>query len=116
MGKVCWSEPFKHGKGSPPGLLERQNLQILFQEMAMLVHFEGFRSISGPVSEVINFLAELHREGYQSSSLNVFRSAISSVYDKVDGMEVWKHPTITHLLKGAFRERPPCLAMLLHRM
>ena len=59
------------------------------------------------MSEVANFLADLHEEGYQSSSLNVFRSAISSVHDKVDGVEVGKHPTITRLLKGAFHERPP---------
>ena len=67
----------------------------------------GADPISGPVSEVANFLANLHEEGYQSSSLNVFRSAISSVHDKVDGMEVGKHPTIARLLKGAFHERPP---------
>ena len=67
----------------------------------------GSDPISGPVSEVANFLADLHKEGYQSSSLNVFRSAISSVHDKVDGVEVGKHPTITRLLKGAFHERPP---------
>ena len=52
-------------------------------------------------------MAELHREGYQSSSLNVFRYAISSVHDKVDGVEVGKHPTISHLLKDTFHERPP---------
>ena len=67
----------------------------------------GSDPVSGPVSEVANFLADLHEEGYQSSSLNVFRSAISSVHDKVDGAEVGKHPTITRLLKGAFHERPP---------
>ena len=67
----------------------------------------GSDPISGPVSEVANFLAELHREGYQSSSLNVFRSAVSSVHEKVDGVEIGKHPTITRLLKGAFHERPP---------
>ena len=59
------------------------------------------------MSEVANFLADLYREGYQSSSLNVFRFAISSVHDKVDGVEVGKHTTITCLLKGAFHERPP---------
>ena len=59
------------------------------------------------MSEIANFLAHLHKEGYQSSSLNVFRSAISSVHDKVDGVDVGKHPTVTRLLKGAFHERPP---------
>ena len=67
----------------------------------------GSDPISGPVSEVANFLADLHKEGYQSSSLNVFRSAISSVHDKVDGVEVGKHPIVSRLLKGAFHLRPP---------
>ena len=62
----------------------------------------GSDPVSGPVSDVVNFLADLHGEGYQSSSLNVFRSAISSVHGKVDGVEVGKHPIISRLLKGAF--------------
>ena len=67
----------------------------------------GSDPVSGPVSDVANFLADLHGEGYQSSSLNVFRSAISSIHDKVDGVEVGKHPIISRLLKGAFHLRPP---------
>ena len=67
----------------------------------------GSDPISRPVSEIANFLAHLHKEGYRSSSLNVFRSAFSSVHDKVDGVDVGKHPTVTRLLKGAFYERPP---------
>ena len=44
----------------------------------------GSDPISGPVSEVANFLASLYREGYQYNSVNAYRSAISSVHDKVD--------------------------------
>ena len=76
----------------------------------------GSDPISGSVSEDANFLADLHKEGYQSSSLNVFRSAISLVHDKVDGVEVGKHPTIKRLLKGAFHERPPLPRYTLHGM
>ena len=64
-------------------------------------------SVSGPVAEVANFLAHLFKQGYQSRSLNAYRSAISSIHDRVDGMEVGKHPMITRLLKGAFHARPP---------
>ena len=67
----------------------------------------GSDLISGPVSEVANFLADLHIEGYQSSSLNVFRSAVSLVHDKVDSVEVEKHPIVARLLKGAFHLCPP---------
>ena len=63
--------------------------------------------ISGDVSEVVNFLAHLFEEGYQYRSLNAYRSAISSVHDKVDGSNVGQHPLIARVLKGAFNEHPP---------
>jgi len=63
--------------------------------------------VSGPVADVANFQAHLFEEGYQSRLLNSFRSAISSVHDPVDGVEVGKHPMISRLLKGAFHHRSP---------
>ena len=39
--------------------------------------------------------------------MNAYRSAISSVHDTVDGVEVGKHPCISRLLKGAYHSRPP---------
>ena len=59
---------------------------------------------SDPISGCVNFLAYLHSEGYQSKC---FHSAISSAHDKVDGIEVRKHPIVARLLKGAFYLRPP---------
>ena len=67
----------------------------------------GCDPVSGPVSDVVNFLADLHSQGYQTSSLNAYRSAISSVHDRVDDMDVGKHPLVARLLKGAFHARPP---------
>ena len=63
--------------------------------------------ISGDIGEVINFLAHLFHQGYQYHCLNSYRSAISSVHEKVDGYEVGQHPLVTRLIKGAFHERPP---------
>ena len=60
-----------------------------------------------PISDVANFLADLHAKGYQTSSLNAYRSVISSVHDKVDDMDVGKHPLVCRVLKGAFHARPP---------
>lgn len=67
----------------------------------------GADPISGDIADVVNFLAHLFRQGYQYRSLNSYRSAISSVHEKVDGYEVGKHPLVTRLIKGAFHERPP---------
>ena len=39
--------------------------------------------------------------------MNAYRSAISSVYDKADGVPVGQHPIITRLIKGIFNVRPP---------
>ena len=63
--------------------------------------------VSGPVSEVVNFLAHLYNEGYQYRSLNAYRSAISSVHERVDGYEVGQHPLVSRVMKGAFNLRPP---------
>ena len=74
------------------------------------VHWCDQRSsdpISGPISDVVNFLAHLFEEGYQYQSLNSYRSAISSVHTKVDGYSVGEHPLVARLLKGAFNRRPP---------
>ena len=56
---------------------------------------------SGPVSNVANFLASLYQEGYQYNSIGAYRSAISSVHDKIDGVPVGQ------LVKGIFNTRPP---------
>ena len=73
--------------------------------MASLVWFKGFRSLS--VKEVVNFLADLHKEGYQYRSLNSHRSAISSVHERVDGHTVGQHSLVTRLMRGVFNDRPP---------
>ena len=67
----------------------------------------GSDPFSGPVIEVANFLASLYQDGYQYNSVNAYRSAISSVHQKVEGVPVGQHPIITRLVKGVFHERPP---------
>ena len=67
----------------------------------------GSDPFSGPVSEVANFLAFLFQEGYQYNSVNAYRSAISSVHEKVDGLPIGQHPLVTRLIKGIFNVRPP---------
>ena len=58
----------------------------------------SFDPFSGPITNVANFLAQLCTEGYQYSSINSYRSAISSVHEKVDGHNVGQHPLISRLL------------------
>ena len=60
--------------------------------------------VSGPIEDVVNFLAQLYHEGYQYRSLGSYRSAIAS---PVDGASVGQHPLVSKLMKGAFHSRPP---------
>ena len=63
--------------------------------------------ISGPISDVANFLAELFQQGYQYSSINVYRSSISTTHERVEGYPIGQHPTVIRLMKGVFNKRPP---------
>ena len=65
--------------------------------------------LSGPVSDIVNFLAELFNKGYQYQSLNSYCSAISSVHKRIDRFSVGQHPAITRALKGTYHSRPPYL-------
>ena len=78
-----------------------------FQRWLGWCRARGADPISCPIGEVINFLADLFTQGYQYRSINAFRSAISSVHDKVDGCDVGQHPLVNRLLKGVFHQRPP---------
>ena len=73
-----------------------------FSRWASWCHQRGRDPLSGPIEDVVNFLAGLFSEGYQYQSLNAYRSAISSTHDNVDGVSVGSHPAVTRLLKGAF--------------
>ena len=53
--------------------------------------------------EMVNLIVKLFQPGYQYHSLNAYRSAMSSIYEKVDGYE-GQHPLVTRLIKGAFHE------------
>ena len=63
--------------------------------------------LKGPISDIVNFLAELFSKGYQYQSLNAYRSAIASAHERIDGMSIGQHPAITRVLKGAYQSRPP---------
>ena len=63
--------------------------------------------VSGPIEDVVNFLAHLFHKGYQYQSLNAYRSSIASMHTPVDGLSIGQHPLVSRLLKGAFQTHPP---------
>ena len=63
--------------------------------------------VSGPIEDIVNFLAHLHTQGYQYRSLNSYRSAIASMHAPIEGVSIGQHPLVSRLMKGAFQSRPP---------
>ena len=55
----------------------------------------------------MDFLSNLFENGLQYSTINLYRSAISSCHPHIDNVPVGEHPTVCKLLKGIKRSRPP---------
>ena len=89
--------------------MERQNYNYgsSFSKWSSWCQQRGRDPLSGPIEDVVNFLADLFADGYQYQSLNAYRSAIPSTHENVNGVSVGSHPAVTRLLKGAFHSRPP---------
>jgi hypothetical protein len=62
--------------------------------------------LSVPVSSVLEFLKDQFHEGKAYRTLNVYRSALSSILLEVDANRVGSHPLVTQLLKGISQLRP----------
>ena len=68
-----------------------KSYDLLFEKWNSWCCEQGLDPISGPITEVLHFLADLHKQAYQYRSLN---SAIS-VHEKVDGHCVREHSMVS---------------------
>ncbi len=84
-----------------------QSYDSLCKKWISWCHQRESDPVSGPIEEVVNFLAHLLSEGYQYRSLKAYRSAIASLHAPVEGNSVGQHPLVARLLKGAFHARTP---------
>ena len=82
-------------------------IQLTLLQVGMLVCSTNRKPISGPAVDIVNFLAKLYQDGYAYSSLNSYRSAISSVHEHIEGLPVGQHLQIARALKGAYNLCPP---------
>lgn len=64
--------------------------------------------ISAPLKDIIQFLTDQFHVGKQYSTLNTYRSTISSAHPPIDGVLVGKHPIVSRFMQGVFNSRPPC--------
>ena len=63
--------------------------------------------ISANVKDILTFLSDQFDCNLQYRTVNVLRSAISSIHPWIEGKPVGQHPLVTRLMKGIANERPP---------
>ena len=63
--------------------------------------------LQASVDEVDNFLSQSFAEGKSSSTVNTYRSALSSTLYPVNNVAVGSHPLVVKLLKGMYHLRTP---------
>ena len=63
--------------------------------------------ISAPIPVVLEFLADQLDRKLQYRTINVYRSAISSVHLPVEGYRLGNHPLVTQFMRGVYISRPP---------
>ena len=59
------------------------------------------------IIEILNFLAFLYEKGYEYSSINSHRSAISAYHVHIDNNPIGQHPKVCTLMTGIFNDRSP---------
>jgi site-specific recombinase XerD len=63
--------------------------------------------ISANIKDILTFLGDQFDKDLQYRTVNVLRSAISSIHPWIDGKPVGQHALVTRLKKGIANERPP---------
>ena len=63
--------------------------------------------ISATIKDILTFLSDQFDCNLQYRTVNVLRSAISSIHPWIEGKPVGQHPLVTRLMRGIANERPP---------
>ena len=80
-----------------------QNYINKWAEFCKVRNLNQFKST---IQDGADFLVELYETGVGYSVINTARSALSAYLCQIDGYDFGKHPVISKVLKGVFRNRP----------
>ena len=61
---------------------------------------------STTLTNILDLLTEMYNENKEHSTINSYRSAISTFHAKFDGVPAGQHPMVTRLMQGIFNTRP----------
>ena len=62
--------------------------------------------LSPTVADLVNFLAKAHSNGKSYSTLNTYRSALSSALPRIEGHVAGQHPLIVRLMREYLIQHP----------
>ena len=63
--------------------------------------------MSNNLVNVLQYLSDLHSDGYATRTVNVHRSMLSMTLDPLDGRNIGEHPMVIQLMKGCYNANPP---------
>ena len=69
---------------------------------------KSINPISSSLRDIIQFLTDQYHSGKQYSTINTYRSTISSSHPPIDGIVEGKHPIVCRFMQGVFNSRPSC--------
>ena len=63
--------------------------------------------MSNNLVNLLQYLANLHSNGYATRTVYVQRSMLSMTLDPLDGRNIGEHPMVIQLMKGCYNANPP---------
>lgn len=103
--KVCQSKLqtylFNHGERYTA------SLQQLLEKWSSWCTEGQTDPFSARVGTFLDFLSDMHQQGYAYRTVNGYRSAVSAWHENVDGDPIGQHSLVTRLMSGIFNIRPP---------
>ena len=84
----------------------QSNYESTWRKWVSWFHRKQTDPFSKHLREVLDFLAEIFELGFEYSTINTHRSAISAFHEPTEGFSVGKHPKICNLMADVYNNRP----------
>lgn len=84
----------------------QKTYSVYLRKWARFCMTHNLKFYSPKIPQVCSFLSGLARKGLHYGGMNIARSSLSAVLNKVDGYQVGKHPDVCLLVKGVYHHNP----------
>ena len=65
------------------------------------------RPMSNSITNVLQYISDLHSAGKAYSTINILRSMLSSTLESIEGFPIGQHCLVKRLMQGCFHSKPP---------